>query len=136
MAGLPDDPGRRRVLAAVGSVAGTASVAGCSALWHQTGATDVVAYNVARETRVVSITITAGGASEPHTSRTLRIPPGGKVDPVNRSKLPTNDSYTVTVDVRDGPRETFEWTDPDVELAPLYVLIDDSENVRFLLEAG
>ena len=55
---------------------------------------------------------------------------------MNRSKLPTNSGYTVVVDIEDGPRETFEWDDPDLELAPLYVLIDETENVKFLLQAG
>lgn len=127
---------RRRLLAATVALAGATGVAGCGALWDQTGATDVVAYNVAGEPKVVSVTITPAGANAPHTSRTLEMAPGERVDPVNDGKLPTNSSYAVAVDVADGPSETFQWTDPDVERAPLYVLVDGSRNVRFLLEAG
>ena len=131
-----DGPSRRRVLSTTAAVVGTSAVAGCTALWDQTGATDVVVYNAAAERATVSVTITPTGAEEPHTSRTLDIPGGERVDPVNRSKLPTNSGYTVVVDVEDGPRETFEWDDPDLELAPLYVLVDETENIKFLLQAG
>jgi hypothetical protein len=56
---------------------------------------------------------------------------------VNSGKLPTNtSSYTVQVSVEDGPSETFEWTDPSVELAPLWVRIDGTRNITFLLQAG
>ncbi|WP_380676399.1 hypothetical protein [Salinigranum sp. GCM10025319] len=129
-------PSRRRVLVATASATGTATLAGCTALWDQTGATDVVVYNAAAERATVSITITPADAEEPHTSRTLDVPGGGRVDPVNRTKLPTNSGYTVVVSVEDGPRETFEWDDPDLELAPLYVLVDETENIKFLLQAG
>ena len=127
---------RRGTLAAAAAVAGVATVPGCAALWDQTGATDVVVHNVASEPTVVSVTITPQGAGEPHTSRPLRIDPAGTVEPVNRSKLPTNDDHTVDVNVEGGPRETFAWDDPDVELAPLNVCLDGSENVTFLLQAG
>ena len=129
-------PGRRRFLTAVAAVAGTTSIAGCSTLWDQTGATDVVIYNLRAEPIVVSVTITPTDAEESHTARELEIAPGAKVDPVNRSKLPTNSSYSITVEVDGGPRETFDWDDPDVELAPLYILIDETQNITFLLQAG
>jgi hypothetical protein len=131
-----DERGRRRFLTTMAAVTGTVSLAGCSALWDQTGATEVAVYNVRAEPILVSVTITADDAEEPHTSRELEIDPGAKVDPVNRSKLPTNGSYAVRVDVDGGPTETFDWNDPDVELAPLYVLVDETRNVKFLLQAG
>lgn len=128
--------GRRQVLAGIGTTAGIAALAGCSALWEQTGAMDVVAHNAASGTRTVSVTITADGAEEAHTSRSLVIDPGETVDPVNRSKLPTNTDYSVDVAVEDGPSETFEWTDPTVERAPLWVFVDGTRNVKFLLQSG
>lgn len=131
----PSRPARRRFLAAA-AAAGTAAVAGCSSLWDQTGATDVVAYNAADEPTVVAITVTPSGADDAHTSKTLELAPNESVDPVNDSKLPTNDAYAVEVSVEGGPSETFEWEDPSLELAPLYVLLDGSENVHFLLKAG
>jgi hypothetical protein len=133
--------GRRRALFAFATVA-SAGLAGCSSVGERggvgnSGATDVVVSNAASGPRTVSVTVTAAGAAEPHTSRTLSLAPGGVVDPVNRSKLPTNtDQYTVEVAVEDGPEETFEWADPTVELAPLWVRVDDSRNIRFLLQAG
>lgn len=130
-----EPPGRRRFLFAA-AAAGAATLAGCTAVWDQTGATDAIVRNATPEPKTVSVTITPDGAEEPHTSRTLDLPARGVVDPVNRSKLPTNDAYTVAVDVDGGPSETFEWTDPRVELAPLHVLIDGTGNVKFLLQAG
>lgn len=127
---------RRRVLAGVATLAGTSALAGCSGLWNQTGATDVAAYNVGSVAETVAVTITGTGDEEPHTSRTLSLAAGEHVDAVNRSKLPTNMGYTVEVAVEGGPTETFEWADPKVELAPLYVLVDESENIDFLLKAG
>lgn len=132
----PVGPGRRRFLTAIVTVAGTTSIAGYSTLWDQTGATDVLVYNVRTEPTVVSVTITPTDAEKPHTARELEIAPGANVDPVNRSKLPTNSSYSVTVEVDGGPSETFDWDDPDVELAPLYILIDETQNIKFLLQAG
>lgn len=136
----PQRPGRRRVLATVAVLGGVTTLPGCSALrdgaWNQPGATDVVVHNAGADRRTVTVRIVESDAADPHTSRTLSVAPGETVDPVNRSKLPTNDSYTVEVSVRDGPSETFEWDDPDLELAPLWVLVDGSENVRFLLQAG
>lgn len=96
----------------------------------------MVVRDVTPEPKTVSVAITPVGADEPHTSRTFDVPARGVVDPVNRSKLPTNDAYPVDVRVEGGPHETFEWTDPRVELAPLYVLIDGTGNVKFLLQAG
>ena len=42
----------------------------------------------------------------------------------------------VEMTVDDGPSETFDWEDPDVSLAPLHVLVDESQNIKFLLQAG
>ena len=127
---------RRRYLSALVAVAGTANVAGCTSLWEQTGATDVIVHNVGEVQKTVSITITDTDVEERHTSRTVKLDPGENVDPVNRSKLPTNTSYAVEVAVDETTSETFEWDDPDVELAPLHVLVDDTRNVKFLLQAG
>jgi hypothetical protein len=132
----PVGPGRRRFFTAMVAVAGTTSIAGCSTLWDQTGATDVVVYNLRAEPIVASVTITPTDAEEPHTARELEIAPGAKVDPVNRSKSPTNSSYSITVEVDGGPSETFDWDDPDVELAPLHILVDETQNIKFLLQAG
>ena len=129
-------PDRRQFLRSVVAVTGATALAGCSTLWSQTGATDVVVRNVADERKVVSVTVRDTEVDEPHTSRTLEMDPHTVVDPVNRSKLPTNASYTVEVAVEGGPSETFEWADPQVELAPLHVLVDDSRNIKFLLQAG
>lgn len=131
-----DGSSRRRFLTAMAGVTGFTALSGCSAVWQQTGATDVNVYNWAGEPKVVSITITAAGAEEPHTDRTLELGATERVKSVNRSKVPTNTGYTVEVTVEDGPSETFDWEDPDVSLAPLYVLVDESRNIKFLLQAG
>lgn len=128
--------GRRQALGTIATVAGITTIPGCSALWDQTGATDVIVYNAAAEPITVSVTITDTSAENPHTSRTLEVTSGETVDPVNRSKLPTNTSYTVEVAVENGPSETFEWDNPTVEQAPLWVLVDSTQNIKFLLQTG
>lgn len=133
---------RRRLLATMAALAGTTSIAGCSLSRDRpgvgdSGATDVILHNTASEPKTVAITITDRAAESPHTDRTLTVSPGETIDPVNAAKLPTNTSgYTVEVAVTDGPSETFEWTEPTVELAPLWVQVDGTHNVRFLLQAG
>lgn len=127
---------RRRFLSAI-AVAGTGLTAGCPAIWDQPGATDVLVYNLASETKVVSITVTdPDGDGSPYTDRTLELEPTEKVDPVNRGKIPLSTAWTVEVTVEGGPSETFDWDDPDVRYAPLWIIVDDSRNIRFLLEAG
>jgi hypothetical protein len=142
---MQDEPslrsGRRRILTTVAACTGVTRLAECSSLvgdggGGNSGAADVV-YNLAPTPKTVSITVTDTGAESPHTSRTLDLAPGDVVNPVNDSKLPTNTSeYVVEVAVEDGPSETFEWTDPTVTLAQLWVQIADSQNFRFLLQAG
>lgn len=133
--------GRRQSLFAMAAVA-TAGLAGCTSSQNQNGvgnsfATDVIVYNAASDSRNVSVTITATDSNTPHTDRTLELSPGEVVDSVNTGKLPANNSsYSVEVTVEDGPSETFEWTDPSVELAPLWVRIDGTQNIKFLLQAG
>jgi hypothetical protein len=130
-------------MAAIGSTAG---LAGCSSFLGDdgddggvgnSGATDVVVVNAAAESREIAITVTEDGAADPAIDETLTLAAGELVERVKPSKLPTNvDGYTVAVSVTDGPSETFEWTDPTVELAPLWVRIDDTRNIKFLLQAG
>lgn len=135
--GMPSRSTRRRVLSTLAG-AGAASVAGCFVLGGGDGhgATDVVALNTAADSQQVTITVIGTDSEEPHTTRTFTLDSGEKVDPVNDGKLPTNGSYRVDVDVEDGPRETFDWEDPQLEQAPLWVLVDGSENIRFLLQSG
>jgi len=136
-------PTRRRVLGAL-AAAGLGSVAGCNASSETTDspgagtsyATDLVACSVAGGEKTVAITVTAIGADTPRTERTLKLSPGDVVDPVNDGKIPGNgDGYTVEVDIDGGASETFEWTDIGPERAPLWVLIPDGGNIRFLLDA-
>lgn len=130
-----DQIGRRRYLSGLAAFAGVTATAGCS-LWDQTGATDVVLYSLAADSVTVSVTITGTDASEPHTSRTLTVSPGETVDPVSDGKLPTNTSYTVDVTVEEGASETFDWEDPDLDLVPLYVIIEEPQTIEFAFHAG
>lgn len=133
-------PCRRQFLATAAGISGVTALSGCAALVNgtqsQAGATDVVAYNAAAEPVTVELTITDADAEESHTERTLDLDPGEEVDPVNQSKLPTNAAYTVDVSVENGPSETFDWEDPAVERAPLWVFVDGTGNIKFLLQAG
>jgi hypothetical protein len=132
---------RRQSLLTIAAVA-TAGIAGCGSTQKQNGvgnsfATDVIVSSAASDPRTVSITITETDSDTVHTARTLELSPGETVNPVNSGKLPaTNSSYAVEVTVEDGPSETFEWTEPSAELAPLWVRIDESRNIKFLLQAG
>lgn len=129
-------PSRRQLLVAT---AGAASVgaAGCLSSGSSKGATDVVLHNERRESITVELTITAADASEPRHDVTVTLDPTEQATPTDDGKLPVGTDYTVDVAVRDGPSETYEWTDVRLELAPLHVLIDDSENnVIFALQNG
>jgi hypothetical protein len=139
-----DDPAvvsRRQSLVTMAAGA-TAGLAGCGSTQDTGGvgdsfATDVIVHNAASAARTVSVRITAVDADTPHTDTTLALSSGETVDPVNDGKLPATDGgYVVDVDVDGGPSETFEWTDLSADLAPLWVRVDDSENIRFLLQAG
>jgi hypothetical protein len=140
---------RRRTLGAMAAVGSTATLAGCSSFLGDggddgtgggignSGATDVVVVNAAAESKTVAITVTEDGAEDPAIDETLTLAAGELVERVKPSKLPTTvDGYTVEVSVTDGPSETFEWTDPTVELAPLWIRIDGTRNITFLLQAG
>ena len=142
---MPDErasgASRRQFLASVAAASVTVGLAGCQTGpapdgVGDSGATDVVAYSLASNPKTVSIRITELGAESPRTDRTLDVSPGEVVDPVNAGKLPTNTGYMVEVTVAGGPSETFEWAEPSVDLAPLWVQIDDSRNIHFLLQAG
>jgi hypothetical protein len=132
---------RRQSLVTMTAVA-TMGIAGCGSTQDTDGvgnsfATDVIVHSAASDARTVSITITEIDAETAHTDSTLALSPGETVDPVNDGKLPANDGgYVVDVAVADGPNETFEWTDLSPELAPLWVRIDETENIKFLLQAG
>lgn len=130
-----DEIDRRQYLSALAAFAGVTTTAGCLTT-NQSGATDIVLYSLAADTSNVSVVVTDTDATEPHTSRTLSVSQGDKIDPVNRGKLPTNASYTVEVTVEEGASETFDWTEPELDLAPLHVLVEDPQTVEFLYNTG
>jgi len=129
-------PSRRKLLAATAAAA-SVGVAGCLSPGSSKGATDVVLHNERSEPVTVELTITAADESEPRHDVTLSLDPTEQATPTDDGKLPVGTDYTVEADVRDGPSETYEWTDVRLELAPLHVLIDDSENnVVFAVQVG
>lgn len=129
------DLSRRQMLESLAVTAGITGLAGCFSV-DQVGASDVKIYNAAGEPKSIFVTITASESEEPHTSRALDVGSAEMIDPVNESKLPLNSNYRIEVAVENGPSETFEWEDPTVERAPLFVFIDDTWNIKFLLQAG
>lgn len=84
----------------------------------------------------VALTITDAGAERPRLDRTLDLESTEQATPTDDGKLPVSADYTVEVDVVDGPRETYQWQDVRLELAPLHVLVDGSSNVVFALQSG
>lgn len=152
MADQPLRASRRHTLGAMAAIGSAVGLAGCSSFLGDgnddgdndgddgvgnSGATDVVVVNAATESKEVAITVTEDGATDPAIDETIALSAGELVEEVTRSKLPTNTSgYTVDVSVTDGPSESFEWTDPTVELAPLWVRVDETRNVKFLFQAG
>ena len=126
---------RRRYLSTLATFAGVTATTGCVA-WEQTGATDIRLYSLAADPLTVSVVITGANTTDPHTSRTLSVSQGETIDSVNRGKLPTNTSYTVAVAIEEGASETFDWTDPTLDLAPLHVLIEDPQTIEFLYNTG
>lgn len=130
----PQSTSRRGYLAAIGATG--VALSGCLTIGGNHGATDVMAYSAATEPKTVLVEVRDADSDDPVASSEFDIDPGEEVGPINDGKLPTNGSYVVDVDVADGPSETFEWADPSLDRAPLYVLVDDSDNVDFLLKAG
>jgi len=130
-------PSRRRVVAAGAALAG-ASLAGCSFVpGTRKGATEVVLHNERTEPISVSLAVTGeGDGGEPRVSETIDLDSLERARPNEDDQLPVGTDYAVEVDVEDGPTETFEWRDVRVELAPLHVIVDGSDNVLFALEAG
>lgn len=110
---------RRRYLATVTATGGALTSAGCTAIGANHGVTAVILYSVIGEPVTVSVTITEGDADEPRTERTAELSRGENLDPVNSSKLPTNSSYTIEVDVEDGTTERYDWSDPNLERSTL-----------------
>lgn len=123
-----------RCLSALAGFAGLTATAGCSAI-DQPGATDIILYSSETEPLTGSAVVTDTDAAESHTSRTLSVSQA-KIGPVNRGKPPTNASYTIEVAVREGTSKTFDWTDPYLDLAPLHVLINDSQTIELLFNTG
>ena len=130
---------RRGFISIVAGISGTTALSGCTARQddppRQVGATDVVVLNDAPSRKTVTVTITDVEAETTHTERTIAVAPSERLD-VNRGKLPLNTAYRIAVSIEDGPSETFEWADPVIDRAPLWILLDDSRNIRFLLQAG
>jgi hypothetical protein len=130
---------RRGFISLVAAIGGTTTLSGCATRQddspQQVGATDVVVLNDASSRKTATVTITDVEAETTHTERTIVTAPSERLD-VNRGKLPLNTAYRIAVSVENGPSETFEWDDPVVDRAPLWILIDDGRNIRFLLQAG
>jgi hypothetical protein len=96
----------------------------------------VVVANDSPSRKTVTVTITDAEAAEVHTERTIAVESREKRDSVNRGKIPLNTDYRVEANVEDGPSETFEWDDPVIDRAPLWIRVDGSRNITFLLQAG
>jgi hypothetical protein len=149
---------RRTVLQAVGAVAASGVVAGCSALGdgdsgdgsndddvdgstdggrNHDGASQVHLHNDAADRTRVQIEITR--ETEPTTTvtdRSLSLAPGEVVQLPEGRNVPLRDDLAVVVDVEAGPRERYEWTDPSAERAPLHVFVDGTDNVLFALQVA
>lgn len=132
---LPRDLSRRSALATGAGLLGT-SLAGCSMLDVNKGATDVVLRNEATTPLSVTLTVTDDGAATPRLAETVTLEPSAVVTPTNDDKLPVSADYSVEVAVEGGPSETYEWTDVQLDLAPLHVILDGSSNILFALQVG
>ena len=130
-----DRPARRTVLG--GSATLLAGLAGCSLGGGTSkGATDVVLNSMAPEPVEVTLTISDAGADEPRMDRTVELDTGERATPTDDGKLPGGGDYDVTVDVADGPTETYQWRDVTLERAPMHVILNGSQNVFFTLQVG
>jgi Tfp pilus assembly major pilin PilA len=131
---------RRRFVSVLAWIGGTVTLSGCATRRdnppRQLGATDVVVVNDSSSHKTVTVTITDVEANEIHTDRAITTAPRTQNDSVNDGKLPLNTDYRIEVNVENGPAETFEWDDPVIDRAPLWIRVDDSRNITFLLQAG
>lgn len=84
----------------------------------------------------MTLTVSAPDADEPYIDRTVTLDTGERVTPTDDGKLPVGADYDVTVDVADGPTESYRWSDVRLERAPMHVLVDGSSNVYFTLQVG
>jgi hypothetical protein len=141
---------RRVLLAAIGSSA----IAGCQSLatnngretagsradvnGSSKGATSVHIHNETNEPVTLSMVVTDTD-DETRLDETVTVDPLDEVDPFDEHHLgllPEGTDYTVTIDVENGPSETFQWQDVRIGLAPLHVIIDGSSDLLFTLGAG
>lgn len=125
---------RRRFLVATGSVAIPGLTAGCYT--DGAGGSRIVVYNVTADPTTVSIEVVPESDDVSGLDRTLELDPRERIEIPEEFVFPLITDYSVTVDVEGGPRETFDWTESAADRAPLYVLLDGSDNIRFLVEVG
>lgn len=136
---------RRKLLAACTTLVG-GSLAGCTlkgegeeaSTGARTGATSVLIHNETTESVTFSVLVTDTDGKT-RLDETVSLDPLGEVDPIaeqDLGQLPEGTDYTVTIDVENGPSETFEWQDVQIGLAPLHVVFDGRSDLLFTVGAG
>jgi hypothetical protein len=102
---------RRTVFAGAGAAL-LAGGAGClSSFGASKGATDVFVANDTSSTKKISVGVHDADGGHEQIQTTLTIPPNEHRNPTRQDQIPWGSDYKVTVDVEDGPSETYTWND-------------------------
>ncbi|WP_158853418.1 hypothetical protein [Halorhabdus sp. CUG00001] len=124
---------RRRTFLGLIAAAGTTFVSGCvSFSGNGTAAWDIIVHCEGENDKKSIVTVTRPSADETVVETTVTLSPG-ESHQIN-NEVRANRDYEVTIDVSNGPSETYKWSKPD---NALHVIVDDSDNnVVFAKQVG
>jgi len=107
---------RRSILGGVGFTL-LFGTAGClSTIGSSKGATDVYVVNKTTEAHTISVRIQDADSDHEQLQTTLTLSAGEHTNPTAQDKIPKQGDYGVTVDVEEGPSDTYRWSDVDYSL--------------------
>ncbi|WP_135365405.1 hypothetical protein [Halosimplex halophilum] len=116
---------RRRVLASVAAVAGSAAGAGCAGLGS--GVTDITLDNESESEQTVTLVVTPTDGGDPLLDETVTLDAGGGT---GYEEVVGDETVEVRVSVEGGPEETHEWSDTETDSHGLYIDVT-GESISF-----
>lgn len=122
---------RRTVLKTCASLLPAVALAGCPT-GPPTGALDAVVRNGTQNRLSVSARVVDKSEDSTVTDKTLALAPGTTVPLVqSENTFRMNRTYTIEVNVNDGPQDTYEWEANE----PLRILVQN-DGIDFLLKVA
>jgi hypothetical protein len=107
---------RRSMLGAVGATLLFATAGCLSTFGSSKGAADVYIVNKTTEAQAISVSIQDADRDHKQLHTTLTLAAGEHTNPTAQDKIPRQSDYDVTVDVEEGPSDTYRWSDVDHSL--------------------